>query len=90
MTQYAGLCVGGPYAGRVVHHHTNRLKVQVRPPAVLDPAPVRYTIEADANEHTYNWLPIGGIGLWCVDTMTLEEVMNDLCVAYVEKHHVAQ
>lgn len=71
MTQYyAGVCVGGPYAGR----------------AVAIERPILEVIERGKDTATiYTWLPIGGTGFWALKGAKLETVLDELATAYVEK-----
>ena len=93
MSQYAGICIGGPIAGQSHVFWGTVCEVDEYDPGKLaaGPTPGRIAInsmDAKTTRHTYNWLNIGGIGLWIISTMTLEDALKDILVAYAEKHDV--
>lgn len=91
MTEYAGLCVGGPMAGKSAVSRTTVLRVEERPVATL-----RDKLEASVSDgpmpdlevttHTYHWLHMGGYALWIIDTLNAHDAIKEMAVAYAEKH----
>lgn len=88
MTQYAGLCVGGPLAGKSVSHRHQKMKVESfeRPPlkAQLEASVAGEDI-VPAEEQFYQWLHTGGQGLWIFQGLTLHDAINEMATAYAEK-----
>ena len=85
--RFAGLCVGGPLAGKSIAHPTQRLKVEqfVR-------MPLKEALEASvaaeiapAEPVIYNWHHTGAQGFWIPQGETLHDAINTLALAYMEK-----
>lgn len=84
---FAGLCVGGPLAGKSIAHPTQRLKVEQ-----FDRKPLKEALEASlaadiapAEPFTYNWHHTGAQGFWIPEGETLHDAINTLATAYMEK-----
>ena len=78
---YAGLCVGGPLAGKSVAHQHQTMKVQSYNAGKLG-AP---TTESAIEDFVYNWHHTGAQGFWIPQGESLHDAINTLAVAYVEK-----
>jgi hypothetical protein len=87
--QYAGVCIGGPMAGQSAVAQTPTLKAEVRPPLKkMLQASLDQTLDVSAPEHTtvlYNWLHTGGLGLWIVSGMNMNDAITAMAEAYVEQ-----
>lgn len=89
---YAGLCVGGPLAGKSISHPHRQMKLEqferrplkdalgasLRPP-VPPPEPI-----------IYNWHHTGAQGFWILEGQSLHDAINELALAYMEKHRGAR
>ena len=60
MTQYNGLCIGGPMAGQVIVKDLQRFEV----------------MEKSVKTHTYNWHHTGAFGLWIHDSLNLHSTQS--------------
>jgi hypothetical protein len=67
---YAGLCVGGPLAGKSIACPDQSLLVAER---------------GESRTFTYNWHHTGAQGFWIPIGESLHDAINTLAVAYVEK-----
>lgn len=85
MTQYAGLCIGGPMAGQSNVARATVFKVQVQPPKELREQLERSVADEDWKDVSYNWLHTGGLGLWIVEGMNMNDAIQAMAEAYVEK-----
>jgi hypothetical protein len=88
--QYAGVCIGGPMAGQAAVASTPTLKAEVRPPlkTMLEESLREPESSMDVIEHTtviYNWLHTGGLGLWIVSGMNMNDAITAMVKAYVEQ-----
>lgn len=91
MTQYAGLCVGGPLAGKSISHPHQKLKLEQ-----FERRPIREALEVSLRPPLppeepffYNWHHTGAQGFWIPDGQSLHDAINTLAEAYVEKHRGA-
>jgi len=88
MTQYSGLCIGGPLDGQCAVSKTQRLQADELPALPpISASPVK-EIPADMGitRHTYLWLHTGGLGLWLVEGTTLQDAIQAMALAYMEAH----
>lgn len=76
MATYIGLCIGGPKAGQSVSHPDQCLKVMEMTHHPQEPI-----------LHVYNWTHIGPFAIWIHSSLDLNQALNDMAVAYSEKHH---
>lgn len=86
----AGLMIGGPMAGQMMVHHTTKFQCQERPPlkealrmSVEDRSPQE---DWSFTTHTCTWTHIGPFALWLHESTDLNHALNDMAVAYQEKH----
>lgn len=85
MTQYAGLCIGGPMAGQANVSRSNVFKVQVQAPKNLKEQLEASVADTPWETITYNWLHTGGLGLWIVEGMNMNDAISAMAEAYAEK-----
>lgn len=81
MKQFAGLCVGGPYAGKQIVEMTGTLKVQER-------ETVRHRTRAfgalpSVRQHVYRSHMIGSVGLWIHESLDLDGALKELAGGYI-------
>lgn len=84
---YAGLCVGGPLAGKSIAHPSQRLQMEQFQRMPLKEAP-EASVAADiapAEPFVYNWHHTGAQGFWIPQGETLHDAINALATAYMEK-----
>lgn len=88
-TSYAGLCVGGPLAGKSIAYPHQKMKVEQ-----FERQPLRTALEqslaapgAIPEPITYNWHHTGAQGFWIPDGESLHDAINTMALAYVEKCH---
>lgn len=86
-TSYAGLCVGGPLAGKSIAYPHQRMQVEQ-----FERPPLREALEASvagemtaAEPITYNWHHTGAQGFWIPQGETLHDAINAMALAYMEK-----
>lgn len=91
MTQFAGLCVGGPLAGKSISHPHQKMKLEQ-----FDRRPLKEALEASLQPPgepmepiIYNWHHTGAQGFWIPEGQSLHDAINELALAYVEKHRGA-
>lgn len=89
MTQYAGLCVGGPMEGKSISYPRQVLEVDVRPPLPVLGAGEAIPADLTTTRITYNWHHTGAQGFWIPEGQSLHDAINTLAEAYVEKHRGA-
>lgn len=77
---YAGLCVGGPLAGKSIAYPHQKMPVQLR-----DPFPVFGEEAAMPSTVSYNWHHTGAQGFWIPQGETLHDAINAMALAYMEK-----
>lgn len=84
MTQYAGLCIGGPLDGTLTVAQTTRHYAFERPAAPALSAK-RATAMPDIamKRVSYAFHQIGGVGLWVPEEDGLAVAMNSLATVYV-------
>lgn len=89
MTQYAGLCVGGPLAGKSVSHPHQKMKLEH-----FERRPLKEALEASLQPPEpplepviYNWHHTGAQGFWIPEGQSLHDAINTLAQAYVEACH---
>lgn len=82
---YAGLCVGGPLAGKSVAYQHQRMEVDVRPPLPVLNAGEAIPADLTTTRITYNWHHTGAQGLWIPQGETLHDAINAMALAYMEK-----
>lgn len=82
--QFAGLCVGGPYAGKQIVEMTGTFKVTERPQrrlARIDSKVSRAPIAG--KEHIYRSHMIRTVGLWIHHSLTLDEAIQEIAASYI-------
>lgn len=88
MTQYAGLCIGGPLAGQSVVSQSTILVVETHPPtkmlreAVVLAEREKRPPDIRVGQVRYHWLHTGGLGLWIVEGKTMNDAIEMMAVAY--------
>lgn len=90
MTQYAGLCVGGPMEGKSISYPRQVMEVDVRPPLPVLGAGEAIPSDLTVTRITYNWHHTGAQGFWIPEGQSLHDAINTLAEAYVEKHRGAR
>lgn len=89
MTQYAGLCVGGPMEGKSISYPRQVMEVDVRPPLPVLGAGEAIPDDLTTTRVTYNWHHTGAQGFWIPEGQSLHDAINTLAEAYMEKHRGA-
>lgn len=87
---YAGLCVGGPLAGKSIAYPHQKMPVALQPERCRDPKCPNASGPAHhhgAEEARYNWHHTGAQGFWIPEGETLHDAINTLATAYMEKCH---
>lgn len=95
MSKYAGLMIAGPMAGQMLVHHNTKFQCEEAPKR----PPLRAALRASVDDgpvpndwsfttHTYTWTHIGPFALWLHESTDLNHALNDMAVAYQEKHRV--
>jgi len=85
MTQYSGLCIGGPLDGRCAVSRTQRLQADEKPDLPpISAGPTEIPTDMAITRHTYLWLHTGGLGLWLVEGTTLQDAIQAMALAYAE------
>lgn len=83
-TQFAGLCVGGPYAGKQIVEMTGVFKVQERPQRRLARIDGKVSeVPRVTREHLYRSRMVQSIGLWIHHSLSLEEAMQEIAGGYM-------
>lgn len=86
MTQYAGLCVGGPLAGKSISYPHQKMKLEQ-----FERMPLKAALEASLQPPLepviYNWHHTGAQGFWIPEGQSLYDAINTLAQAYVEACH---
>lgn len=89
MTQYAGLCVGGPLAGKSISHPHQKMKLEQ-----FERRPLKEALEASLQSLPppmepviYNWHHTGAQGFWIPEGQSLHDAINTLAQSYVEACH---
>lgn len=84
---FAGLCVGGPLAGKSIAYPHQKMKVEE-----FERQPLRTALEqslaapgAIPEPITYNWHHTGAQGFWIPEGQSLHDAINAMAVAYMEK-----
>lgn len=85
--QFAGLCVGGPYAGKQIVTTSGTFKIHERPRAravlaVLEGKASRTPIAV--KEHIYRSHMIRTVGLWVHHSLTLDEAIQEIAAGYMQ------
>lgn len=88
MSVYAGMAVGGPYAGRLIAHRApvfecverNQARMSLRAWHSRAPGSVPVSTER------YHWHNVEGHGLWLLEGQTIADAINELVVGYQERH----
>jgi hypothetical protein len=89
--QFAGLCIGGPYAGKQFVNTSRHMTVEERPPLkkalelsiIGDPVG---TPLPPVKTHGYTWTHIGPFALWLHEETNLKQALEEMALAYQEKH----
>lgn len=87
MTQYAGLCVGGPLEGKSISYPRQVMEVDVRPSLPVLGAGDAIPADLTTTRVRYNWHHTGAQGFWIPEGQSLHDAINTLALAYVEKCH---
>lgn len=84
MTEYAGLCIGGPMAGQRAVAKSQSLYAETKPDLPpLSAGPMTEVPSTLSIERVrYQWLHTGGFGLWIVEGMTLLDAVTAMALAY--------
>lgn len=87
MTQYAGLCIGGPLDGQMLVAQHDQTRVEERTPApAISPtphSPIPSTMVCTT--HTYLWHDVHGVGLWVPGNATITEAINGMASLYAQE-----
>jgi hypothetical protein len=75
MTQYVGLCVGGPMAGENIARPTQKFSVFEKP------------YSKSEVETSYGWHHLGPFAIWIHETMDHPRALEAMALAYAEKHN---
>lgn len=85
--QFAGLCIGGPYAGKQIVTTSGTFKITERLPARA----VLAALEGKASqapvavkEHIYHSHMIRTVGLWIHHSLTLDEAIQEIAAGYIQ------
>lgn len=83
--KFAGLCVGGPYAGKQIVEMSGVFKVEERttPTKRLRPGgvvPSKLTFKT----HSYRSRMVGKVGLWIHHSLTADEALQEIAAGYIE------
>lgn len=86
--KYAGLCIGGPMAGQTIVQSHQHFYCEE-----FEKLPLREALEKSVEGVTrsitpsqYRWQHIGPFALWLHESTDLNQALNDMAVAYQEKH----
>lgn len=83
MTKFAGLCVGGPYAGKQIVEMSGVLKVEVElRPKRLRPGNGQSPV-VNFKTHIYRSQMIGTVGVWIHESLTLDEAVQTMASGYI-------
>lgn len=69
-SEYGGLCVGGPLAGKAVAYPHQCMPIAQR---------------GEDETFFYNWHHTGAQGFWIPQGESIHDALNELALAYVEK-----
>ena len=85
MTSFSGLCVGGPYAGRLIVGSTGTLHVEERLKRRLGRIGNKAaSAGAEFKTHRYYSHMVGEVGLWVHESMTLQQALAEIAAGYIE------
>lgn len=82
---YAGICVGGPLAGKMCVSASTHLAVDTPPPLpslVGGPQPLPLDVRVTVTRTSYHFDRIAGVGLWILEGETLADAMGTLALVY--------
>jgi hypothetical protein len=89
MTQYAGLCIGGPLDGQALAAQTTQHRVEERPSigklTAVHPGGVERelgTVRMSLKSVSYRWHPLPGMGIWVPEGVTVEQAVSDMATLY--------
>lgn len=84
MEKFAGLCVGGPYAGKQIVEMTGKFAVHERPQRRLGRIDGKVSRFPNAvKTHHYHSHMVGEVGLWVHESMTLDEAVKEIAAGYI-------
>lgn len=84
MTKFAGLCVGGPYAGRLYVGSTETIMVEERVGRMrLRPENGQSPV-MNVKSNVYGRQQVGELGLWVHESMTLQQALAEIAAGYME------
>lgn len=84
MTKFSGLCVGGPYAGRLIVGTTGILHVEQRlkrRPGLVNGKVASVGVEI--RTHLYYSQMVGTVGLWIHESMTGDPALQEIAAGYI-------
>lgn len=90
MTQYAGMCIGGPMAGQAVAKREQSFKVMSQPERCREPTCKDSKVihhHGSPAETIYLWHHLGPFAIWIHETLDLATALAEMTIAYSEKHH---
>lgn len=84
MTQYAGLCIGGPLDGQALAAQTTHHRVEERPAfgGPLSPREADHAARITVKTVSYAWHALPGMGIWVPEGVTLEQAVSDMATLY--------
>lgn len=89
MTQYAGLCIGGPLDGQSLASQTRVHRVEERPSVgkltAVHPGGAERelgTMRMSLKTVSYGWHQIPGMGIWVPEGVTVEQAISDMATLY--------
>jgi hypothetical protein len=89
MTQYAGLCIGGPMDGQAAAMTTPHMTVEEKPmrgtlslsrPGFIEHPLGACTISLKSVRYVWHQLP--GMGIWVPEGVTVEQAVSDMATLY--------
>lgn len=84
--QFAGLCVGGPYAGKQIVEITGTFKVEerVRTPILTRIEGKVFSLHPPGiKTHIYRSQMVGTVGLWIHESMTGDQALQEIAAGYI-------
>lgn len=85
MTSFSGLCVGGPYAGRLIVGTTGTLHVEERLKRRLGRVGGKIaSTGVEYKTHLYYSHMVGEVGLWVHESMTIDQGIAEIAAGYIE------
>lgn len=82
--QFAGLCVGGPYAGKLHVAATEAFMVEERVGQLrLKPTNGQSPV-MNVKSNLYTRHQVGELGLWLHESLTPEQAMAEIAAGYIE------